>query len=359
MTETPQPWIDVNEIKRAVSIERVLAHYGLLDKLQRRGNRLSGLSPFRKETRPSFFVSLDGNKWNDYPRPTVEGKEVPGNVVGLVMAIENCGFREALVKLHDLAGFVSPSTRTPAAPAAVAAATSASVGAVLAEPEPVANEPFGKALRGLRFSDVPFLEQRGLSPDRARYWGVGYCSRGLMKGRIVIPIRNRAGELVAYIGRSLKNDDPEGKWRFPKGFHKSVELFGADRIARDEETRKAVAAHGVILVEGCFDVIALVEHGFKNTVSALGSDVSASQRALLVDPELNPSRRVTIFFDDDEAGRAGRKKLAADLIHEAFVRYVDVRRINARGRTDPDQFDRDELLAVLSHDAPSPLEPSP
>lgn len=349
MTETPQPWIDVNEIKRAVSIERVLAHYGLLDKLQRRGNRLSGLSPFRKETRPSFFVSLDGNKWNDYPRPTsVEGKEVPGNVVGLVMAIENCSFREALVKLHDLAGFVSPSPRIPVAPAAVAAATSASVGAVLAEPEPVANEPFGKELRGLRY-DVPFLEQRGLSADRARYWGVGYCSRGLMKGRIVFPIRNRAGELVAYIGRSLKDDDPEGKWRFPKGFHKSVELFGADRIARDAETQEAVVKFGLIVVEGCFDAINLVEKGFKNTVSTLGSDVSSEQVTLLVDPELNPSKRVTVFFDNDEAGRTGRKKLAGSLMFgDAFVRYVDFARLETRGRTDPDEFTPDELRRLLA-----------
>lgn len=349
MTETPQPWIDVNEIKRAVSIERVLAHYGLLEKLQRRGNRLSGLSPFRKETRPSFFVSLDGNKWNDYPRPTsVEGKEVPGNVVGLVMAIENCTFREALVKLHDLAGFVAPSARTPAAPAAVAAATSASVGAVLAEPEPVANEPFGKELRGLRY-DVPFLEQRGLPAERARYWGVGYCSRGLMKGRIVVPIRNRAGEIVAYIGRSLKDDDPEGKWRFPSGFKKSQELFGADRLARDPETREAVVRYGIILVEGCFDVISLVEKGFKNTVSALGSDVSAAQRHLLLDPELNPGGRrpVTVFFDDDDAGRSARKKLASELIFDLPVRYVDMRKVEAGGRTDPDQFTKEELAELL------------
>ncbi len=378
MNESPQqPWIDVNEIKRAVSLDQVLAHYGLLDKLQRRGNNLQGLSPFRKETRPSFFVSLEKGAWNDYPRPTVEGKEVPGNVVGLVMAIENCGFRDALVKLHDMAGltsFASPPTervasrtdRAPSSPtrpltamvapvplatgtasaiAAVAAPTSAKVDEVLAS-EPIANEPFGKELAGLRF-DVPFLEKRGLSPERARWWRIGYCSRGLMKGRIVVPIRNRANDLVAYIGRSLKEDDPEGKWRFPKGFRKSLELFGADRLARDADTREAVVKYGLIVTEGALDSIALFEKGFKNAVSTLGSDVSPEQRALFVDPELNPSKRVTIFFDDDEAGRAGRKKLAADLIYGAFVRYVDLRRVDTQGRTDPDEFSKEELVELL------------
>lgn len=378
MNESPQqPWIDVNEIKRAVSIDQVLAHYGLLDKLQRRGNSLQGLSPFRKETRPSFFVSLEKGAWNDYPRPTVEGKEVPGNVVGLVMAIENCGFRDALVKLHDMAGLASvpsPSTAravsrsehapsspmtaptamvAPAPPpppgasaiAAVTAPTSAKVDEVLAG-QPAVNEAFGKELKGLRY-DVPFLEQRGLSADRARFWGVGYCSRGLMKGRIIVPIRNRAGEIVAYVGRSLKDDDPEGKWRFPKGFRKSLELFGADRLARDAETREAVVKHGLIVVEGCFDAIALVEKGFKNTVSTLGSDVSAQQCALLVDETINPSRKVTIFFDHDEAGKTGRKKLCADLVYRGFVRYVEFDRVAMGERTDPDQLGRPELIELL------------
>lgn len=346
MAETKKPWIDVNEVKRAVSIEQVLARYGALGKLQRQGNNLRGLSPFRDEKTPSFFVSLGKGVWNDMGgRPIVEGREVPGNVVGLVMAFENCGFRDALLKLHEIAGIPGEPPRPPTGgTTAVATTTHERVEEVMSR-EPPVNEPFGKALAGLRY-DVPFLAQRGLPPDRARYWGVGYCSRGLMKGRIVVPIKNRTGEIVAYIGRSLKEDDPEGKWRFPKGFHKSLELFGAD-LARDAETREAIAKYGLIVVEGVFDVITLAEKGFKNTVSTLGSEVSPHQRAMLVDPELNPSKRVTIFFDNDEAGRTGRKKLAGDMIYDAFVRYVDLGRVDAGDRTDPDQFTKEELAKLL------------
>lgn len=347
MAEAPRPWVDANEIKRTVSIGRVLAHYGVLDKLKRRGNTLSGLSPFRSETKPSFFVHLEKGVWNDMAgRPIVEGKEVPGNVIGLMMAFENCTFRDALLKLHDLAGFPTsaPSGRAQAATAVAAVTHDKIEGALSGEPH--VNEAFGKELRGLRY-DVPFLAQRGLSAQRARYWGVGYCSRGLFKGRIVVPIKNRSGELVGYAGRSLKDDDPDGKWRFPKGFHRSLELFGVDRLARDAEAREAVAKYGLIVVEGPFDAISLVEKGFKNTVATLGSEVSAQQRALLVDPELNPSRRVTIFFDNDEGGRAGRKRLAGELIYEGFVRYVDLRRVEASGRTDPDQFSKEDLAKLL------------
>lgn len=357
MTEEPtkSPWLDADEIKRQVSIEQVLAHYGLYErcKMRRSGKTLRGLSPFRDERNPSFSVNVEGNKWNDYPRPTIEGRECPGNVIGLVMAIENCGFRDALLKLSELAGL--PAREPPGA-----SEIRERVGAALRDPLPVntgtgiyrpdapaiINEIFGKELRGLRF-DIPFLLERGLTPERARFYGVGYCSRGLMKGRIVVPIKNRAGEIAAYLGRSLKDDDPNGKWRFPLGFHKSLELYGAHRLARDEETREAVAKYGMIVTEGVFDTIALWEHGFKNAVSTLGSEVSKQQCALLVDPELNPSRRVIVFFDNDDAGRSGRKKLCGDIIHDAFVRYVDFGRIEAGDRTDPDEFTKDELLELL------------
>ena len=91
MAETKKPpWVDVGEVKRTISIEKVLARYGVLDKMQRRGSNLSGLSPFRTETTPSFFVNLDKGVWNDMGgRPVVEGKEVSGDVVGLVQAFES------------------------------------------------------------------------------------------------------------------------------------------------------------------------------------------------------------------------------------------------------------------------------
>ncbi len=354
------PWIDVAEIKRSVSIEQVLSYYGLLDKMQRRGNSLRGLSPFRSETHPSFTANIERNVWNDFPRPSVDGKEVSGDVIGLVQGLEgNCSFRDALLKLNELTCGPPPKKTLPAAEQ-----TRAKVGETLEEQKKdsrldvqaatrpgasgpnLINEVFGKELKGLRYN-VPFLQDRGLDKDRAKYWGCGYCSRGLMKGKVVIPIRNRAGEVVAYLGRSLKPDDSDGKYRFPLGVHKSLELFNVHNVANDPETQEAVAKYGLIVVEGVFDAIWLVEHGFKNTVAVLGSDVSPQQRAMLVDPELNPTRQVTIFFDNDEAGRAGRKKACGDIIYDGFVRYVDYSRVDVGDRTDPDHFTKEELAELL------------
>ena len=102
------PWLDADEIKRRVSITEVLEKYGHLDGMKQSGKRLKGLSPFREESRPSFFADTEKNIWNDFGgRP--EG--VPGNVIGLVQAFEGCGFREALVILHrDFIGETSLSS---------------------------------------------------------------------------------------------------------------------------------------------------------------------------------------------------------------------------------------------------------
>ena len=341
----PAAWLDANEIKRDVSIEQVLAHYGALDRMQRRGNTLRGLSPFREEKNPSFSARTDRGVWSDHGgRPVIDGEEVKGNVIGLVMAFEQCSFREALEKCDQLRGGSATPPRPRTAPE-TAADTRDQVQHVLDRPGLV-NEVFGKELRGLRY-DAPLLKERGLSPDRAKYWGIGYCSRGLMKSRIVVPIKNRDRQVVAYVGRSLKDDDPRGKWSFPGGFHKSLELFNIHNIANDEETRAAVEKYGIIVTEGVFDCIHLVENGFKNAVASLGAEASARQCELLIDPKLNPTRRVTIFYDADEAGRKGRRRLCAELIYRAWVRYVELDRIDFADRTDPDECTKEELQALL------------
>src|SRR5205085_837549 len=54
-----------------------------------------------------------------------------------------------------------------------------------------------------------YLEERGLSPDMIAEFGLGYCRRGSMAGRICIPIHNDQGELVAYAGRWPEDDPPD------------------------------------------------------------------------------------------------------------------------------------------------------
>jgi DNA primase len=74
----------------------------------------------------------------------------------------------------------------------------------------------------------PYLFTRGISRETAESFGVGYfAGKGSMSGRVVIPIHNEEGGLVAYAGRTI--DDSEPKYKLPVGFHKSLELFNLHR----------------------------------------------------------------------------------------------------------------------------------
>jgi DNA primase len=155
----------------------------------------------------------------------------------------------------------------------------------------------------------PYLDERGLSAEIVTEFGMGYCNRGLMAGRICIPIHNERGELVAYAGRwpgEAVPDDQE-RYKLPAKFQKSRVLYNLHRIAEGEH---------VVLVEGYWSAIRL--HALGLPVAALmGWSASADQIALLRD---RGTRFITLLLDGDETGQRGRERVLPDLAGEFFVR---------------------------------------
>src|SRR5918995_1095178 len=160
--------------------------------------------------------------------------------------------------------------------------------------EPKPNKPLGFAL------DLdpghPYLVARGVPGIVIQPFGLGYCGKGIMAGRLCIPIHNAEGELVAYAGRFVGDvaDLPAGeeKYKLPKGFHKSLELFNLHRVKN---------CRHLVVVEGYFGTIRL--HGLRvPSVALMGSSMSEAQVALLREhcPAL---RLVSVMLDGDEAGR--------------------------------------------------------
>jgi DNA primase len=136
-----------------------------------------------------------------------------------------------------------------------------------------------------------------------------------MRGRVCIPIHNADGELVAYAGRWVgpEADLPEGEERYklPKGFQKSLELFNLHRV---KDCRH------VVVVEGFFGALRL--HSLrKPAVALMGSSLSEAQVALLRErcPEL---RHVTVMLDGDEGGRTAADDVAVKLARHWWVRIV-------------------------------------
>jgi DNA primase len=66
----------------------------------------------------------------------------------------------------------------------------------------------------------PFFHERGILLATVEHFGLGFCSKGMMKDRLAIPIHNEHGQLIAYCGRAVSQDqiDKEGKYEMPPGF---------------------------------------------------------------------------------------------------------------------------------------------
>ena len=133
------------------------------------------------------------------------------------------------------------------------------------------------AFRELRGVDCthPYLSDRGISDKTAREFGVGfYEGPGLMRGRLVIPIHNAQGKLIAYRDRSLDQTSP--RYRVPPGFAKSEVLFNMHRAAATEDS-------AVVVVEGFFNCMKVHQAGIPSVVALIGIVLYEPQCGVLVE----------------------------------------------------------------------------
>jgi DNA primase len=261
-------WVGFDEIKKAVSLEMVIKRYGW--QLRRTGpSVLRGKCPLpshtSKESKESFIATLDkgvGGAWSCHSNSCAAGRrgKKGGNSLDLVAAIEGCSIREAAIKLQSW--FLVPAP-VNGGRAGKREAQHQHVVETGKEPEPELvsekengagecgeNKPLTFILKSVE-PEHPHLKERGLTDETIRTFGVGlFSNRGLMQNRIVIPIHNSKGELVAYAGRAIDGSEP--RYKFPQGFRKSLELFNLHRVKSELE---------VVVVEGFFDCMKVHQAG--------------------------------------------------------------------------------------------------
>lgn len=296
---TESPWVDFGAVKAAVSLEAVLEHYGVEKLRRRRRGQLEGCCPLHGGQREdAFHASLSKNVFHCF------ACGAKGNVLDLVAAMEQCSIREAALKLQ--AWFLPAAEITGAG-----------------QPGRADRLGRGELVRkkvdvnpALRFALTrvanthPYLAQRGIEPVTAAEFGVGYyAGTGLMQGRVVIPIHNPRGELVAYAGRAVNGERP--KYRLPAGFRKGLEVYNVHRAA-------ATATEHVIVVEGYFDCLRVHQAGYRCVVGLMGCVLSAAQESLL----LERFRKVLLMLDGDQAGREASPAIAARLSKNCSVGVV-------------------------------------
>ena len=309
----------LDEIRARLSVSQVV---GRRVALKKAGREYRGLSPFKVEKTPSFFVNDQKGSWFDFS----SGQN--GDIFTFLMKTEGLSFPEAVERLADEAGVPMPR-RTE----------------VSREREQEVRDERGRLYELLEASAVFFrqqlaanvgaearayIERRGLKRDAVERFrlGLGPPGRSALKdhlakqgftvpemitsgmliggddipapydrfrNRVMFPILDLKGRVIAFGGRALDPSQPAKYLNSPETplFHKGHNLFNA------ANARPAAHASGrIIVVEGYMDVIALSEAGFPEVVAPLGTALTEEQVKLLWRFVPEP----TLCFDGDSAG---------------------------------------------------------
>jgi len=359
----PQSFID-DLLDRTDIVDLVDGHV----KLKKTGRNYSACCPFHKEKTPSFSVAPDKQFYYCF------GCGAGGNAIGFLMQLENLNFPEAVEELAGKAGLTVPkddSITSKAASAASQAKTQARNQAydILNQ----ASQYYQSQLRRHpdRQKAVTYLKGRGLNGQIAQRFGVGYAPAGwqnLMqelapkveqeqalidagmavekeenkrrydrfRDRIMFPIKDYKGRIIAFGGRVLGDDKPK-YLNSPETvvFHKQKELYGLYEARQHERNLKRI-----MVVEGYMDVVALAQHNINYAVATLGTSTSSFHLERI----FKLVSEVVFCFDGDAAGL----KAADRAMHTCLPFMEDGRQ--ARFLLLPDGEDPDSLVRQEGND---------
>jgi len=298
-------------------IEELLARSDVVELIDRRvplkrvGSEFQACCPFHDEKTPSFTVSPKKQFYHCF------GCGAHGSVIGFLMQYEGLEFLDAVEELARAAGLEVPKSGSQK-PRPDTGLYDILESCSKFYVEQLKNNP----------NAIEYLKGRGLSGEVSRDFDVGYAPAGwdalikhigtdshkldqlkqagmLSEGksgsydkfrdRIMFPIHDRRGRVIAFGGRALSDDGPK-YLNSPETtlYHKSKELYGL-YLARQRSGR----LDNIIVVEGYMDVVALAQFGFKNVVATSGTATTALQVEIL----FRAADTVIFCFDGDKAGR--------------------------------------------------------
>ena len=344
----------IEQIAAANDIIEVIGSYF---PLKRAGANFKALCPFHQEKTPSFHVSPQRQTFHCF------GCGVGGSVFRFVMDYEHVDFPSAVRKLGARVGITVVEKR-----GAVDEDRQYEARRTLLKLHAEAAEWFHENLikREVGAPARKYLKQRGITAEIAKHWRLGYApdewdafgswargrgyeirdlmTSGLVKtkdesqapsnqtsnikphtsydrfrGRIMFPICNDVGEVIAFSGRLLKDEEGAAKYlNSPETplFRKGSVLFGLDK-----SKRALIEASCAIVCEGQLDLISLFEAGITNVVAPQGTAFTENQARILK----RFVNEVVLCFDSDAAGtQAAERSLDALLQNDLIVRVAEM-----------------------------------
>ena len=294
-------------------------------KLTRKGHEHQGLCPFHKEKTPSFTVNEDKGFYHCF------GCQANGSVIDFVMETDGLSFPEAVERLAHDAGMEVPQDTPEQREREKRRQTLGDVTeAAAAFFEKILHMPEGQ--KGMAYFKDRGLDNQTITNYRLGYAPEGYgglktalaregiseelmVTAGLLirpdsgrepydrfRGRVMFPITDRRGQVIAFGGRILGDGTPK-YLNSPETplFHKGSVLYGLDKA-----TPLARRADTLIVTEGYMDVIALARAGYGYAVAPLGTALTEEQIQLLWKVVKEP----VLCFDGDNAGQRAAGKAA-------------------------------------------------
>jgi DNA primase len=313
-------FIGFDRLKQSMTMEQVLGRYGLLEKLRRSGDSLSGVCPLHQGHNPTQFrVSLSRNCWICFG-----DCHAGGSIIDFVSRMEKVGIREAGLLLQDWFNLKPVNGREIPKPAAKVVPF-----------RKESNPPLCFSLGALDGAH-PYLQKRGLTAETISTFGLGCCPHGMLRGWIAIPVHDANGKVVAYAGRWPGTPPEEQpKYRLPRGFRKSIELFNQHRAVQESPVEP------LVVVEGFFGCMRVWQAGHRRVVSLMGSLLSPAQEERIAQIA-GENGQVLLLFDEDAAGRKGRNEAQERLSKHAAVSVIQL-----EDGQQPDSLEAEELLGLI------------
>src|SRR5579862_751018 len=339
-------------VKQQADIVRVIGEYV---RLKKSGANFTGLCPFHQEKTPSFAVHPVKQIYHCF------GCGAGGDVFKFVMEMEKSSFPEAIRTVAEKCGIAIPKPRERSPEER----RENQQRSALVEMHRETAAFFSRALHDSSEGKVAaaYLEDRGLDREAMKRFGLGFAPSsgdallrflrqkypeklldvsGLVsrdqsgraydrfRRRIMFPIANEAGKVIAFGGRAMGDDTPK-YMNSPETpiYTKSTVLYHLDRAK--EALRQSDFA---ILVEGYMDAIAVARAGIANVVASCGTSLAEPQIKLLG----RFTRRVIVNYDPDTAGQVATERSIALLLEKEF----DVRVLALPGSADPDKFIKEQ-----------------
>jgi DNA primase len=342
----------VEQLKSSIDIVDVVGQYVRLRKAG--STRWVGLCPFHTEKTPSFGVHAVHQFYKCF------GCGAGGDGIKFVMEIEGLTFYEALKVLSERYGIPMPKRAEYSDP-------ETKLRAALYRMHEIAQRIYRAALlAGSGAEARAYLAKRGIAPAVAEEFGLGLSDRSgqvlvrefekegftaeqleesclvirrqersgfydRFRGRLMFPIQDESGKIIAFGGRALAADD-QPKYLNSAESESGKSLYKKSRVLYNlHRAKKAVrSADRAVLVEGYMDVIGVWAAGVHEVVASCGTALTVQQ----VRSIKRHSEKIVVNMDPDEAGLKAAEKSIEMLVQEG----MSVRVLELEGGLDPDEY---------------------